>query len=495
MNMQMESVTISCLDTLVQEVRTAELTQQLKLPDGMPDLGKVLAAWGQVVIRGKEWREEELMASGGVLVWVLYQPEDGSEVCWLDSWIPFQMKWELPDNAPEGVMRLHCLTRFVDGRGVSPRKIMVRCGIAAGMEALAAIRREATVPAEENRDVELLKVTYPLRLNKEAGEKVFSLDEDISVADSAPDPEKLVYFHMEPRITDCRVLADKLAFRGSGNLHLLYRSAEGTLQSWDAALPFSQIVELDREYTSDAQGNVIPVITNLESEVDAEGHIRVKCGIAAQYQISDRERICIVEDAYSPEREIAVRRELLELPVVLETRRESKLVEVPGPMDAARFVDVAFHTDFPRYRRGDNGVDLEFTGSFQTLFYDAAGCLQSANARWENRQQMKAHEDSEISAMPLPGEPILPSGGQLRTELPVEYTTSAHQQISTVTAVEPGQRRIPDPDRPALILRRAGEGRLWDIAKSSGSTVAEIRRANSLQGEPLPGQLLLIPIP
>ena len=63
-----------------------------------------------------------------------------------------------------------------------------------------------------------------------------------------------------------------------------------------------------------------------------------------------------------------------------------------------------------------------------------------------------------------------------------------------VTAVEMGQLRQTDPDRPALILRRAGEKRLWDIAKDSGSRVEDIRRANGLKGEPAPEQMLLIPV-
>ena len=52
----------------------------------------------------------------------------------------------------------------------------------------------------------------------------------------------------------------------------------------------------------------------------------------------------------------------------------------------------------------------------------------------------------------------------------------------------------PDPQRPSLVLRRAGGESLWDMAKKSGSTVAAIRSANKLTEEPKPGQILLIPV-
>ena len=62
-----------CEHELYTPVRKEE-TQEYKLPDGMPDIGRVIAAWGQVVLRGKEWRSRHIGISGGVMLWVLYAP-------------------------------------------------------------------------------------------------------------------------------------------------------------------------------------------------------------------------------------------------------------------------------------------------------------------------------------------------------------------------------------------------------------------------------------
>lgn len=88
------------------------------------------------------------------------------------------------------------------------------------------------------------------------------------------------------------------------------------------------------------------------------------------------------------------------------------------------------------------------------------------------------------------------SGGQItaKAELPLEMTAFSRQMIPMVTGVEVGQPIPPDPARPSLILRRAGTCRLWDIAKTHGTTVDSIRKANNLQEEPKPGQMLLIPV-
>lgn len=495
--MERKPENISFLDKALQDIQTAELTQQIKLTDGMPDVGRIVASWGQVILRGKEWQDSEASANGGVLVWVLYVPEDGSGERCMDSWIPFQMKWDLPEALPEGTLRVQCQLRFVDGRSVSPRKIMVRCGISAQAEGYIPSEEEIQRPSGELQDVELLESTYPLRFAKEAGEKVFLLDEELSLPDSGPQPEKLIYYRMEPRITDARVLGDKLAFRGTGNLHTLYRSEEGRLQSWDFPAAFSHIAELDREYGTDAQADLIPAVTNLEAELDDNGHIRLKCGLTAQYRITDRQMLCVVEDAYCPGREISMGTEMLELPVVLEQRRENIFGEQLVPGDVKETVDVSFLPDFPREKRTERGLELRYPGNLQALYYGADGMLQGTNTRWEGRQKQMADEESDLMVTPMPGEVQMLAGSgqlQMKAELPVDMTTTIRQKIPMVTRAEPGPLKEAGEERPTLILQRAGENRLWDIAKGCGSTVEEISQVNGLQGEPAPGQMLLIPL-
>lgn len=486
-----------CLDTAVREIQNSEQSQEIKLTDGMPDIGRILSAWGQVILRGKEWRAEEITCSAGMMVWVLYAPEDGSAERCIDAWIPFQMKWDLPQGTPEGQIRIRCLPRFVDGRSVSARKIMVRAGMGALAEVFAPQELEVAAPEEAPEGVELLRSTYPVRLPKEAGEKAFLIDEDLSLPDSAPKPEKLMYYRMNPRIADRKVLGGKLVFRGNGNLHILYRSEEGQLHTWDFELPFSQYVDLDREHGSDAQADITLMPTSLEVELDDEGHIRLKGGLTAQYLITDKAMLEVVEDAYSPGRELGIQTEMLEVPAVLENRRENLYGEQTIPGEANIAADVNFLPDFPRQRRTENGVELEVPGQFQVLYYGEDGVLRSGTARWEGLQRLNADENSRISAIPGSMEPeaILGNGQILaKTEIPMEMTTTARQQIPMVTGLELGEAVAADPGRPSLILRRAGEKRLWDIAKDSGSTMEAIRRANGLQEEPAPGQMLLIPV-
>ena len=488
----------TCLHPQVREIQNGEQTQEIKLSDGMPDVGRVLAAWGQPILRGKEWQSETISFSGGMMVWVLYAPEDGSAERCLEGWIPFQMKWELPEESPEGQMRIRCLTRFVDARSLSARKIAVRAGMGVLAEAYRQTERELYEPDKIPEDVQLLRTMYPVRMYQEMGEKSFLMDEDLTLPDSSPVPDKLVYYTIDPVVTDKKVLANKVVFRGDGKLHILYRSTEGQLYSWDFSIPFSQYAQLDGEHSTDAQADLLLMPTSVELELDDESHLRLKCSVTAQYLVSDKQMLKLTEDAYSPSRETQLQIQHLELPVVLDSRRETVYLEQTVPGEANVVTDVRFLPDFPRQRRGEAGVELTVSGTCQVLYYGEDGALQSGTARWENQQTLGADENSQISVQPiLQEEPQAAAGAGAMTakwELPLEVTAFADQSLPMVTGLELGEPRKLDPNRPSLILCRAGEQRLWDIAKASNATLDAIRQANDLAGEPAPNQILLIPI-
>lgn len=498
MELQFEKNSIRCLKTAIHEVKNQEQTQELKLSDAMPDVGRIIGAWGQVILRGKEWRGDSISLSGGVMVWVLYAPEDGSAPRTLDTWIPFQMNWDLPDGTREGEIRIGSLLRFLDARSVSPRRIMIRIGVGILAEALEPHQMDTYCPAEMPDDVALLQNSYPVELEKEAGEKTFLLDEDVILPPTVPAAQKIVCYSIQPRISDQKVMTDKVVFRGSGNLHLLYISEEGKVCCWNFEVGFSQFADLDGSYGTDAQTDILPGVTNLELELDDQGHLRLKCAMVAQYVIRDRQMLALTQDAYSPRRTLEAMTGEWDLPAELDRRSENIYGEQAIPMDAREVVDVTFLPDYPRQRRMENQVQLELPGQFQLLCYDSEGVLQSAGARWESAVAIDAHEDSGIwTDVMTAGNPVATIGNgtvNLKGEICLNHRTFSRSGMPMITGLKLGELREPDPARPSLILRRCRRERLWDIAKETGSTVAAIRTANGLQGEPAENQMLLIPV-
>jgi len=496
--LQFNKTVIAHLCPVVRQMQTQELTQEVRLTDGLPDIGRVLASWGQILIRGKQWHSGSAGVSGGVMVWVLYAPEGGSEPCSVETWLPFQMKWDFPNVERDGIINVLPYLSSVDARSVSARKLMVRASVGMMGEAVVPTETELYEPNALPDDVQILKNNYPLQIPRESGEKAFNLEEVINLPASAPGIDKLICYNLHPVVTDSRVMADKLIMRGTANLKILYRGNGGQLHSKNFEIPFSQYAELDKEYDSSAQARIDFAVTALELEQGEEENINLKAGLTGQYMIYDQPVIEIVEDAYSPKRNVTLQISELKLPAQLDNRTDTMNVELTMESTVERPVDVVFYQNQPRLFSEGDQLTAELSGYFQMLGYDADGQLQGATSRWEGDWSAAASENTrmDMTTMVVGTPDAMPGTGnaQLRADMMLNSVTTSQQGIPMVTGVELGELREPNPERPSLILRRTGTESLWELAKSTGSTVDAIKKANGLQQEPESDRMLLIPV-
>ncbi len=496
--MQFDRISVPYLQKLTDQLRSQEQTLEIRLPDGMPDIGRVLGAWGQVIVRSKEWGSGAMSLSCGVMAWVLYMPEDGEQVQSVEAWLPFTVKWELPETRYDGKILASCLLKSVDARSTSARKLMVRANLETIGEAWQAAQAQVPVPGTVPEDIAVLTASYPILLPKEAGEKMFLLEEILSLPGNCPKIEKIMHYALQPEILEKKVMAGKVVFRGVGMVHILYRGEDGRLYTWDCELPFSQYGDLEGEYDGEPEVSLRPCVTSLDISLNEAGELQLKAGLLGQYLLWERSMITVAEDAYSPRREIALTREELDLPAVLDQTVQTISAEKSLQADAQQIVDVTFCPRFGAQERTDAGVSLSLPGQIQMLYYDTEGMLQGVTTPWEGKWELPVCNSCAVDARITPVGKVqaLPGAGNvsLRAEVNVDAVTTAGQGISVIAGMEMGEPEKADPNRPSLILCRVGKRRLWDVAKQCGSTVEAIQRANSLEGEPNSDAVLLIPI-
>lgn len=499
MQLQFHKTLIPYLQTIKREQQTQEQTQEVRITDDMPDIGRVLACWGQIVIRSKEWRNGSAGISGGVMAWVLYAPEDDSEPQSVETWIPFQMKWEFPEHQRDGSVLVMPLLRGVDARSVSARKLMIRAGISVIGKILLPAEAEVTAPTNIPEDVQILKNTYPLQIPKETGEKAFSLDETLSLPSGVPGLKKLIRYHLHPKMVEDKVIGDKLVIRGAALLNILYMGVDDHLHNHQFELPFSQYADLDREYGADANTQIQFAVTALELEQAEEENLSLKAGITAQYVIWERSMIDVVEDMYSPHRKINLELGSLQLPALLSESVETIPVEHSVETEGMQVVDATFYPDHPKLNYSEDMLDAELAGVVQLLGYQQDGTLSCVAYNWQ--KDWPIHGDNsvqlELSVYPMGRTQAVASGAAINIQDELQLMIQAFNPVGIpmTAGAELADMTEPDPERPSLILRRAGDDTLWAIAKETGSTVESIRKANGLQYEPEANQMLLIPIP
>lgn len=497
MELQFEKTTRNCLQQVLWDTQVREQTQELRLPEGMPDIGQVVSCWAQPVIRGKEWRSDRIGVNGGVMCWVLYTPEEEGVPQAVSAWLPFQMKWDIPQTKHDGTILAQSFVRSADARSLSSRKLMIRTNTGVTVWGTAPGEVTLYMPAELPQDVQLLRRTYPMQIPSEAGEKAFGIEEDIGFPGNLPQPETIVRYELCPVLTEWKLMTDKAVFRGTALLHVLYRGVDGRLCTWDYELPISQYAELDKEYDSDASLEVWPALTDLELDF-TEGQMRLKAGLTGQYMVYERPMVELVEDAYSPSRQVVTNMQQLQMPAVLDMNNDTLRVEQSVDMDAGRVIDLGFYPDSPQQNPMGTEIETVFPGVFRLLTEDGEGKLQSTDAYWEEVRTVPAESWVQLQTQVGPGSiPQSQMGGGvlMQADLQSKSRTISNQGIPMVTGMTLGEETQADPNRPSLILRRAGEEDLWDLAKSTGTTVENIRKANRLEEEPLPGQMLIIPVP
>lgn len=497
MQVQFHKNLVPYLQQINDKVLTQEQTLELRLNEDLPDIGSILGAWGQVLVRGKQWRAGAMELSCGVMVWTMYQPEDGSKPQMVEGWIPFSFKWDLPQTDRDGRMWVTTRLQSVDARVVSAKKLMLRTCVAAMGEAWISNQAEVAVPSEIPEDIQLLKRLYPIMLPSEAGEKAFTIDEELKLPEAAPDMERVLRYCLQPEIIDRKVMGDKVVFRGICLLHILYTGTDGRFYTWDFELPFSQFSDLEREYPPEAFPSVSVEITSAELELEQPGKLHLRAGFTGQYLIHRSTEIELVEDAYSPHRGVSTQIQNLFLPAVLEEQNQTVRAEQTFSAPCSRVVDVAFYPALPQSGQTPNGGEADLMGTFQMLYYDHDQMLCSVSAKWNAPWSFPIEPNVHLRLSGSPtGMPQALAGGQItaQADLLLDIRSTADREIPMICGMEVGEMAEPDPQRPSLILRRAGHDTLWQIAKSTGSTEEAIRQANDLSGTPDPGRMLLIPV-
>ena len=489
--MEFEKTVLPCLKWASRDVLNQEQTAEVRLPEGMPDIGSILGAWGQCILRGKDWRSGEAGVSGGVMVWVMYLPAEGGEPQCVEGWLPIQHKWRVPDCQREGIIHTHWLLKNLDARTLSVRKLMIRGTVGILAEVLEPTDAELYTPSGLPEDVQLLQREYPVLLPREAGEKTFRVEEEISLPAGKPVPEQLLCCRLEVMAVEQKVTGGKAVFRGSVRCHILYRGEDGGMHTLEPEISFAQFEDLEHDYEPESQLSVLMDVTGFEPELQS-GTLTVKADMTAQYVVLEQSMLKLVEDAYSPLRPVSVHTDTLEVPTVLD--RSKRIMEPSVELPNGRVVDMVVYPEPPTVHRAGQLAEIVFPGSVQVLSYNDQGVPEGNVLRWEERWELPADSRVQLHAG-MDSDPRITqeaSLGRIRLEGQVDTVSPGFSDV--VTAVEMGEELPPDPERPSLILRRAGGSTLWELAKSCGSTVSAIRMANDLDQEPSEDRLLLIPV-
>lgn len=487
---KLEYLSMTGTETMYQEETT-----EVSLPDSLPDADRILEIRGCPVVRSRDFSGSSCTVNGGIPVTVLYLPADSGAPEKLEAYLSFRVRKELP-GAEEGAVQYRAWLRSLDARMINARKLLVRANLASEFTLLE--RRTLTLAAPETVPacLQLKREEYEVLLPRDWGEKEFSVDDELPLPETAPEIETLLSRSVDPFLTEWKMLGSKAAFKGELKVRLLYRDENGGLQTWEGSLPFSQYLEMEGEW-DDGELLLTPMLTGLEMDTDGHRTLLINCSLLVQATVLTRQTVTMTVDAYSTDGQLKAAWEAPELPAVLELQhlRETGTVRIPA--EAAELLDHTVLVDRVSVRREGDRAWLTAPVTVGILYWDEERQLRWKTGRAEVTCTVPMGEEVLCSSVARAAETRCVIRGETvevlcELEFFMESRFGGTWSNLCAASVETVQR---EGTRPSVIIRRADQTVIWEIAKANRSTVDRICAANHLTGDSVKaGTLLLIPL-
>ncbi len=488
MEMQFEQKPVRFLCRTAWGEKTVEETAEIKLPGQESQPDEILGTWGQPCLTEKHWSDGGVSVSGGVNVWVLLRSAEGVQC--VAGWVPFRQSWELHESQRDGKVIIRSGLKGVDARMTGAGKLIITAQISLYLQALEPCTVNRYIPSQLPEDMYVQQKTVAVAVPMEAGEKRVSIEESVTPGQSV---SMVLYHCAKPEAAECRVMGDKLVFRGEMRLRALCKGDDGSLFPVQGSFPVSQYIQLDGEYGSKAMGDVIPVILSSEAEKDENGNIAFRGNVLWQYVLHDELEVENVFDAYSNRR--TVETDMTQLCIPSLTKRDETLQEAVCAFapENGTLIDHAVMCSCADW--DERAGKLQQQGAVRVLYRDGEDMIQSALIPFEAETAIQQGEDGyAVAADQRSPEVQWEAQGEVRIRIPCSMYYMEDRCLSCCKGLTAAEETSRKENRPCFILRRAGEEELWQLAKASGSSELAIRSANGFEGSPEKGRMLVIPV-
>lgn len=505
MEFELDRTQMNGFDCLLDTTLRKEETLEMIVPDACPDILRVCETDGQVLVKGKEAREGGVEVTGCFKLCVLYAPDGESGIRHLDVTIPFTCGLE--NGGIHSGCRVVLSARLckADTRALNPRKVLVRAE--AAIEIAVFCPRSESVPTQvadaEARSVEQLVEQKEVYWTACVEEKPFPFRDEIALSAGKPAAAELLKWRMGMGRGESKIIGNKLIFKGSLHVTLLYRGEDDRAYLVSAELPVSQIMEVSG-IAEDADQDMTLLLTGGECRLngDDDGRsVTVEAQLLAQAVVREPRDLTVLTDAYSTVFPTAVEWTGCSMDRRMDrgvrTQNVREVWETPSPVREINDCRVTVG-EISQSREGEKLV-LTAQVNVWVLYTDEEGNLLSA--QWPtsvpcaldlpegSRCFANCEEAGEVYATPAAG------GMEVRFSLDFRYCAVERKQLTMASDLREGEAPESAGERPSLVLRMLEPGeRLWDMAKAGGATIADIMSANELDSESsAAGKLLLIP--
>lgn len=489
------------------------------VPDTMEDAARLILDSGEICLEPVRTQSGKAFIKGKLEFHVLYCKEGGG-LQTLNGAIPFEENVNVPELEERDYVNVSWQLEDLDTEMINSRKLSIRAIVTLEIKAEALQTEEAAIELGEIRSdgngepqIQALKEQLEVASIALRRKDTHRIHEVISLPGSKPAIQRVLWSQMRLAGAAARPVDGRIRLDGTLMVFLIYQGEgeNGTIQCVEESLPFSGELELQG-----ALEEMIPAIDmklvhkGIEAKPDYDGEMReldVDVVIELDIRLYQEKTMEILTDLYATNRELVLEAKEASFDRILakntgkckvsakmELGEESRVLQIchvtgTVKLDEAEAENGSLCIDGVLeaqvlYLTDDDTCPLRAVREVVPLHYEAEAEGIGPDSIW----YLETYVD-QLSAVTAGGRGVELRGAVLFDVLALD---PVKRQVIYKADTRPldGERLERMPGIVGYFVQESDS--LWEIAKRFHTTVETVRELNELNGEPHPGDCLIL---
>lgn len=515
MDLKINRETVSATETIYEGVQEQGIELDYILPDYYPDIFRIVRCESNPVITDYNVNGNKLSYELRCDIKILYCSENGSVLQCVNQQQTFTKTIELNENCDSPTVSLKAKSEHINYRAVNKRRFDMRGAVSVKIK-VEGRKNQDIICDVSGLNVQLKKIPVCFASEKITAEKTLQLVEETELSATHPPIIDIVSCRCMPTECEKKMISGKLLAKGDTEIKLLYsceKDGEGSLESLDFSLPYSQIVDVDGiddsyECTITAE----TVSCEITPSADKSGENRIiKCEIELRLICCaiKSTSITIGTDAYSTIHPCEIGFSEIkaeQIPVIFTEnfRHTAKLSD--GDNIPHTVYSIWCNPKNINSHRSEDGKKITISGmlNYTIAAKDSAGMIvmPDKDETFEETIELDGEQNgSYITAdiyvngvtYNISNDGVLIAKADITAKVFI-YKASSVTALTHIT-VDESTKKERDGDYAIKLYYGTENEEIWDIAKRYSTCVDAIIEENELSADRLDnGGMLLIPI-
>ena len=489
-------------------VREAKAEQgvdcDLTLPDYCPDIKSMLCCNIEPGITAVNVTGNRITADGNAVIRLIYVSADGKLACFEQNY-PLSKYVEMSALTPEHQVSVSAKVSYVNCRAVSPRRVDVH-GCVSMLFSVMCCEREEFVSSVNGDGVRQKLIPFQGCTAVGCASKMFEMSEPVSLPESYSNVKGVIRSSAVPLINEIKAVSNKLLVKGELQFCVTMCCEDSAIKKFEHSLPISRIIELDGVDDScicDVKAETSSVDVKFRTD-DGNNSTKLDLAVVVRVDVCGYKPLncACVEDVYSVKKELDVSASSVESKRFAGMLDDTFLVNCQldfSDNEVSEIIDSWCEGATCVSGGKDNTAELSGTVTLCVLYIDSQGSPAFARRQCDYRfnkefPNAKSKLAGNAGVQPC-GVSVSGRGSTLNAKAQLKasgcmFESDNLKVANNVTELENTEKSGSD-FAVTVYFGDKGE-KLWDIAKKYNTSEESIRRRNSVKGDVLDQETMLI---